>query len=218
MTPESILEELLARYTCLLPLRAALLNAFQQMVACFQDGGAVLCCGNGGSAADSEHIVGELMKSFRLPRPLTGDLAMRFSVSESSRMLAERLQMPLPAISLTSQGALLSAYANDVDADMVYAQQVLGYSLHQRNLLIAMSTSGNSANVVNAVRVASLLGMPALAITGRGGGKLAQYSDVCLCLPEKDTYRVQELTLPVYHALCAMTEAYFFKPASNCGK
>ena len=193
-------------------------RAVETLTNCFRRGGKLLLCGNGGSAADSEHIVGELMKSFRLPRPLTGDLAMRFSVSESSRMLAERLQMPLPAISLTSQGALLSAYANDVDADMVYAQQVLGYSLHQRNLLIAMSTSGNSANVVNAVRVASLLGMPTLAITGRGGGKLAQYSDVCLCLPEKDTYRVQELTLPVYHALCAMTEAYFFKPASNCGK
>ena len=175
----------------------------------------VLCCGNGGSAADSEHIVGELMKSFLLPRPLRGETAQRFSATDQGRVLAEALQEPLPAVSLVSQSALLSAYANDVDPDMVYAQQVLGYGGRCPILLIAMSTSGNSLNVVRAVQVATVLDMPSIAITGASGGKLAKEATLCLQLPARQTYQVQELTLPVYHALCAMVEAHYFAIQEN---
>ena len=209
-SPETILNDLICTYPTLCPLEEKLFQAYELLVQCYDRGGMVLCCGNGGSAADAEHIVGELMKSFLLPRPLRGEKAQRFFETETGRALAEELQEPLPAVSLVSQSALLSAYANDVSTDMIYAQQVLGYASHRPVLLISMSTSGNSLNVVRAVQVASTLGMPSVAITGESGGRLKEEATVCLNMPASETYQVQELTLPVYHALCAMVEAHYF--------
>ena len=209
-TPIRVLGQLLENYPSLLPLEEKLKTAYHLMTQCYDRGGMVLCCGNGGSAADSEHIVGELMKSFLLPRPLKGETARLFSSTPKGRTLAKALQEPLPAISLVSQSGLLSAYANDVAPDMVYAQQVLGYGKDHFILLIAMSTSGNSINIIRAVQVATVLGMPSIAITGSSGGALAGEASLCLQLPAKETWQIQELTLPVYHALCAMVEHHYF--------
>ena len=209
-TPNNILNALIGCHPALAPLRSAIEEAFHLICRCYEQGGTLLCCGNGGSAADADHIVGELMKSFLRRRPLSPELSARFlGISDSSNMLSS-LQTPLPAISLVSQSALISAYANDVNAEYVYAQQVLGYGNNRPALLLGLSTSGNSANVVHAVEVANCLGLPSIGITGEAGGKMAKLCSVCLKLPASVTYRVQEYTLPVYHALCAMTEAHFF--------
>jgi D-sedoheptulose 7-phosphate isomerase len=175
----------------------------------------VLICGNGGSAADSEHIVGELMKGFKLKRPIpqTARAALARLFPEKGADLADHLQGALPAISLTGHPALSSAFANDVRADMVYAQQVYGYG-RPGDMLIALSTSGNSTNILNAAKIAKAFGMAVLGMTGQGGGKLSELSDVCIRVPAEETYRVQELKLPVYHALCAMLEEEFFGEAA----
>lgn len=209
-TPEQVLNQLLESYPVLQPLHEEIKKSYMLLTQCYDRDGVVLCCGNGGSAADSEHIVGELMKSFLLPRPLKGETARRFSSSAKGRSLAESLQEPLPAISLVSQCGLLSAYANDVSPDMIYAQQVLGYGKNRPALLIAMSTSGNSVNVLRAVQVAAVLDIPSIAITGRTGGLLAHEASLCLQLPAQETWQIQELTMPVYHALCAMLELHYF--------
>lgn len=209
-TPERILDALLSRLPELLTMKTDLERAFDLLRQCYDQNGTVLCCGNGGSAADAEHIVGELMKSFLRHRPLPPETVQRFSGSPERRAMASALEAPLPAISLVSHAALISAYANDVDPEMVYAQQVLGYGSGRRALLIGLSTSGNSANVVNAVETANCLGLPSIGITGESGGKMAEYCTVCLRLPAKETYLVQEYTLPVYHTLCAMVEAQYF--------
>lgn len=209
-TPQHILQLLLDNYPLLQPQEESLKKAYDFMVECYDKKGMVLCCGNGGSAADSEHIVGELMKSFLLPRPLRGETARRFSASPQAKNLAAALQEPLPAISLISQSALLSACANDIDPNLVYAQQVLAYGRNHPILLFAMSTSGNSENILRAVQVAAILNMPSIAITGSCGGALASEATLCLKMPAEETYRIQEFTLPVYHALCAMVEAHYF--------
>ena len=211
-SPELILTELICAYPDLSPLRGELLAAHRLFLQCYDRGGMVLCCGNGGSAADADHVVGELMKSFRLERPLPAETVRRLSSSPGGRELAASLQSALPAVSLVGQTALLSACANDVSPDLVYAQQVLGYGAHWPILLLALSTSGSSVNVVRAAQVARCLGMPTVAITGEAGGMLAELSTVCLRMPARETYRVQEYTLPVYHALCAMAEAHYFAP------
>lgn len=213
-TPNTILEQLIQSHPSLAPISGEIEQAFHLICHCYEQGGMLLCCGNGGSAADAEHIVGELMKSFLRQRPIPEKLASCFSDTPEHRTMAESLQMALPAVSLVSQSALISAYANDVDAEYIYAQQVLGYGHQRPIILLGLSTSGNSANVVHAVEVANCLGMPSIGITGSTGGKMAELCTVCLKMPASETYRIQEYTLPVYHALCAMTEAYFF-PSNN---
>ncbi len=178
--------------------------AFLAGVACYEAGGTVLVCGNGGSAADSEHIVGELMKGFMQARAL--------SKSESSCFpsdIAGKLQGALPAISLVSQSGIITAYANDVDPDMIFAQQVYGYR-NPDSLLIGISTSGNSANVVNAFTVAKGLGIKTFALVGKDGGTLAECADIAVIAPSDSTPKIQELHLPIYHAWCAMLESHFF--------
>lgn len=209
-TPNDILNALIECHPALNPLRSSIQKAFHLICRCYEQGGTLLCCGNGGSAADADHIVGELMKSFLRQRPLPPKLSARFSGSPEYHNAISNLQVPLPAISLVSQTALISAYANDVDADYVYAQQVLGYGNNRSALLLGLSTSGNSANVVHAVEVANCLEIPSVGITGASGGKMEALCSVCIKLPASETYRVQEYTLPVYHALCAMVEAHFF--------
>lgn len=180
------------------------------LVDCYKNGKKVLVCGNGGSAADSEHIVGELMKGFNLKRPLPEEIRQKFTNFEDGAYIAETLQMPLRAVSLVSHTGLMTAFSNDCDADLIFAQQVLGFG-DENDVLIALSTSGNSKNVVFAAETAKALGLKVLSITGGKESRLSALSDVTVKLPKHTPFEVQELTLPVYHALCASVEAEFFE-------
>ena len=195
------MEILLNRFPSLEVCKNDIKNALKLILDTYKNKGTVLVCGNGGSAADSEHIVGELMKGFRLKRPVTDD--------RIPTHLRKRLQNALPAISLPSQSAILSAFINDVDPDMMYAQLVYGYA-KENDVVIGISTSGNSKNIINAITVANCIGAKTLALTGERESKLSELSDVTIRVPETETYKVQELHLPVYHYLCAETERHFF--------
>lgn len=195
------MKELLMRYPALAVCENEITKALELMIETYKKGGKVLICGNGGSTSDSGHIVGELMKGFLLQRKVKDE--------KISPDLREHLQGALPAIALCSHEALMMAYINDVKPDMVYAQQVYGYAKPE-DLVIGISTSGNSMNVVNAIRVAKDMGVATVSLTGKKGGKLAEISDVTVKIPETETYKVQEYHLPVYHYLCAKTEEEFF--------
>lgn len=197
---KKIYEDLLAQYPSL--VNVPVWEAYEIMHAAAVCDKKILLCGNGGSASDSEHIVGELMKGFKLPRRLNREEIEKYGDFAS---MAERLQKGIQAISLNSHTALMTAIGNDNGYDMVFAQQVFVYGC-KGDVLIAMTTSGNSANVVNAAATAKGKGMKVIGITGASESKLSKLCDVCLRLPEQETYRIQELTLPVYHALCAMLE------------
>lgn len=196
------MEELLSRYSKLAECWDSIKKALDLMIDTYKNGGKVLVCGNGGSAADCEHIVGELMKGFLEKREVTDN-----RISEDLR---KNLQGALPAISLPSQSAILSAFINDVEPDMMYAQLVYGYA-KENDLVIGISTSGNSKNIVNAIEVARCMGVKTLSLTGRNESKLSDISNVTICVPETETYKVQELHLPVYHYLCAEVEKEIFK-------
>jgi D-sedoheptulose 7-phosphate isomerase len=185
--------------------------AYNVLRDCYRGGGKVLTCGNGGSAADAEHIVGELTKGYLLKRPVPEDVRTKLAAisSEDGDYLADHLQGGLPAISLVSQTSLLSAIANDTAADMVYAQQVYAYG-REGDALIGISTSGNSTNVLRAMQIARALGLRTIGLTGRTGGKLKPLCDVCIRVPANDTTLVQERHLPIFHVLCAMLEEEFF--------
>lgn len=200
----SELERLLERYPKLEGCREDILKAFLAMEDTFKKGGKLLICGNGGSAADSDHIVGELMKGFRKKRPLSQEKR------EKLGSLSDHLQEALPAISLTGHQALSTAFLNDVAPDMVFAQQVYGYG-RKNDSLLAITTSGNSENVLNAVKVAKALELKVIGLTGPQGGELKKLADICICVPGESTADIQELHLPVYHALCAMLEDAFFE-------
>lgn len=186
-------------------------TAFARLKDTYRQGGKTLICGNGGSASDSEHIVGELMKGFMSRRPLPAAERSRFAelFPDEADFLADHLQGALPAISLVSHSALMTAYMNDVSAEMVFAQQVYGYG-RSGDSLIGLSTSGNSANVVRAMQVAKMLGMTTIALTGQGGGKLGALCDVTIRVPWESTPDIQERHLPIYHALCRLLEEAFF--------
>ena len=177
-------------------------SALLLMIDTYKNGGKILVCGNGGSASDADHIVGELMKGFLKERKVTDE---RIPLE-----LREKLQGALPAVSLCPHTALMTATMNDNDADMVFAQQVYGYA-KENDLLIAISTSGNSKNVVNAVKVAKALGIKVIALTGEKGGTLKEVADVTICAPANETYKIQEYHLPIYHYLCAKVEEEFFE-------
>ena len=205
-----IFEDLFIRYPCLEPERNKIWSAYKILCECYENGGKILVCGNGGSAADSEHIVGELMKGFMSRRKLPENEAALFNEIEGGDDLSSKLQGAIPAISLVSQSALISAFSNDVDPDMVYAQQIWGYAKNSHDVLIAMSTSGNSANIVNAVKTAKALGRKSIGFTGEETSLISNICTVCIKIPEKATFMVQELIMPVYHALCAMVEKTYF--------
>ncbi len=196
------MEELINRYPNLIECKDEITNALNLMINTYTSGGKILICGNGGSCSDSEHIAGELMKGFMLKRTVSDE-----RIPENIRC---HLQGALPAISLPSQSALLSAFINDVDPEMMYAQLVYGYAKSE-DLVIGISTSGNSKNVVNAVTTAKAMGVKTLSLTGKNQSQLSEISDVTIKVPETETYKVQELHLPVYHYLCAQTEKYFFE-------
>ena len=181
------------------------------MIEAYETGGKILLCGNGGSCADCDHIVGELLKGFLLRREPSMELKEKIMALglDGCAHLAENLQMGLPAISLHSQAALLSAFSNDVAADTVYAQTLLGLG-REGDLLIAISTSGNSTNVVYAAMMAKAMGIKVLSLTGERESRLSTIGDVTVRAPATDTYRVQEYHLPIYHYLCAEVERKFF--------
>ena len=176
-------------------------KALNLIIEAYKNNGKVLVCGNGGSAADSEHIVGELMKGFLSKREITDD--------RLPTELKEKLQGALPAISLCSQTALMTAFNNDLDPEYVFAQQVYGYG-NENDLLIAISTSGNSKNVLKAVEVANCIGVKTIALTGCSGGKIKEIATVTITVPSSETYKIQEYHLPVYHYLCGKVEEEYF--------
>ncbi len=209
MHPE--FERLQQRYPDLGDTVPSVQAAYQILSATFHAGGKLLICGNGGSAADSDHIVGELMKGFELPRPIDEELRQRLTRFDVERgaYLASRLQKALPAISLSGHAALSTAISNDTAGDMVYAQQVLGYG-RAGDTLIGISTSGHSANVLNALHVASALEMHTIGLTGQSGGKMRDLCEVTICAPSQRTLEIQERHLAIYHALCIALEQEFF--------
>ena len=200
----NILEELQSRYPQLDGCRDEIAKALDLLLACYRNGGQVLVCGNGGSAADAEHIVGELLKKFKRHRDIDASVAAKLPPE-----LAAKLEGALPAVSLVSMCGILTAFANDVAWETAFAQQVYGLG-RAGDVLIALSTSGNSANCVNAALVARAKGLKVIALTGAGGGRLGALADAAVAVPETETYKVQELHLPVYHALCASVEAALF--------
>ncbi|HEX7974837.1 MAG TPA: SIS domain-containing protein [Anaerolineales bacterium] len=208
----TILENLLNRRSELQVCRMEIQAAYEVLRECFRQGGKLLVCGNGGSAADSEHIVAELMKGYRSKRQLGETEAKGFYAAfpADAQYLMDNLQGALPAISLVSQPALLTAYANDVASDMAFAQQVYGYG-RPGDVLLGISTSGNSKNVVHAAQVGRVLGLHTLCLTGEAGGALKAVCESAICVPAFETPRVQELHEAVYHTLCEMLEEEFFE-------
>jgi D-sedoheptulose 7-phosphate isomerase len=205
------LKELTERYPQLLTVENEIDKAAQCLIKCFQKGGKLLVCGNGGSCSDSDHIVGELMKGFEQKRQLTETLKKGLMAidSERGKYISEKLQQGLPAISLTAHSALITAVANDTDPDLIFAQQVEGYG-NKGDVLIGISTSGNSQNVVDAIITAKAKGMLVIGLTGEKGGKIRSYCDILINVPETRTAFVQELHFPVYHALCRIVENALF--------
>lgn len=181
------------------------------LVECFKSGGKLLICGNGGSCADAGHIAGELLKGFKSKRPLSDEVKARFTAAlgEEGNYLADNLQGSLPVISLPDQTGIVSAFNNDVDPSLSYAQLVYGYA-KKEDVLLGISTSGNSKNVVNAAKVAKALGIKVISLVGQNKCTLDEFSDVTVHAPHTDTAHVQELHLPIYHALCAYIEQKFF--------
>ena len=207
-----MLNELIERYPVLSEIKDDITKATKEMITCYESGGKVLLCGNGGSCADCDHIAGELMKGFLKKRPLSSAQKEELTTNMPSLddELLSKLQCGLPAISLPSMTAPNSAFANDVDPDLIYAQGVLALG-KAGDILIGISTSGNSKNVCAAAKIAKATGCKVIGLTGCKGGELKEYADVCICVPESETFKIQELHLPVYHCICAMIEEYFFE-------
>lgn len=207
----SRIDALVARYPSLEAVSGDIEGAFSLLEESFASEGKLLVAGNGGSAADSEHIVGELMKGFCRKRELAQQRRSELLRvdSELGKNLAERLQGALPAISLVSHPALSTAFMNDCDPAMTFAQQVNGLG-RRGDVLLAISTSGGSINVLYAAVAAKAIGMKVVGLTGQGGGRLAALCDVCIKVPETECYKVQEMHLPVYHTICLMLEDRFF--------
>ena len=205
------IQNLIKRYPVLEVAEEDLTQAFFIMRNAYKQNGKLLIAGNGGSAADAEHISGELMKRFRLPRPLNPEFveALKAVDIERGSDLAEKLEQALTAIPLVTHEALSTAYLNDVDGKCVFAQQLLGYG-KKGDVFLGISTSGNSDNILNAAVVAKAMGIKVIGLTGLTGGKIIDLADVTVRVPESETYRVQELHLPIYHCWCMMLEQEFF--------
>ncbi|AEC02822.1 D-sedoheptulose-7-phosphate isomerase [Parasphaerochaeta coccoides] len=206
-----LMDDFFVRHVNLAHLRLQISEASNALSDCFTHAGKLLVCGNGGSAADSGHIVGELMKGFFKKRPLPESWKKRFTeqFSDTGKKLADTLQMPLPAIALGSQLPLASAFSNDVNANMEYAQEAFAYA-QEGDILLGISTSGNSENICHAVRAAKVKKARTICLTGRGGGQLAGLCDISIISPEQETYRIQEDHLAIYHLLCRAVELHFF--------
>jgi len=211
MNSEQILDRLIERYPSLEVCKDQIKKAGEMLIRSYKNNGQLLACGNGGSSSDSDHIVGELMKSFSKKRPIDFNLAdaLKSVSKERGSLMASKLEMGLPAISLNAHSALVSAVSNDIGGDFIFAQQVIGYG-RKGDVLLGISTSGNSQNVVDACIVAKAKGVKVITLTGEKGGKMKEFADVAICVPSTCTPDVQEFHLPIYHALCIMVEETFF--------
>lgn len=207
----SHIETLVSRYPQLECCRDDIVAAYEIIKTCYEKDGKLLIAGNGGSAADSEHIAGELMKRFKTPRPVPKEFAEKLIAIDETRgaNLAKNLERGLMAIPLVAHEALTTAYINDVDGLGVFAQQLYGFG-RPGDVFLGISTSGNSKNIMSATVVARALEIKIIGLTGESGGELAGAADVTIRVPESDTYKIQELHLPVYHCLCLMLEDQFF--------
>jgi len=208
---EIFFNSIFERYPSLVSCKDSIREACEALISCYGKGGKVLACGNGGSASDAEHIVGELMNKFRLRRPADAKVLgrLRSLGFDKDCRIETLLQQSLPAISLVSQVALVTAISNDNGPDMIFAQQVYGYG-KAGDVLIALSTSGNSPNVLNAVKVARAIDMITIGFTGEKESEISRISSIAVKVPSSTTFMVQELHLPVYHHLCAVVEEEFF--------
>lgn len=206
-----MLNKLLSRYPQIECCKEDIEKSVDMIIDCYKNDGKLILCGNGGSCADCDHIVGELMKGFLKLRPLSEEqkLKMKSNCDLVDDELLSKLQGGLPAISLPSITALNSAFCNDVDHELVYAQPLMSLA-NKNDILIGISTSGNSKNVFGAVKVAKALDIKIIGLTGQTGGKIKGAADVCICVPETETFKIQELHLPIYHYICAAIEEYFF--------
>lgn len=208
---EEQLNILIERYPKLVVCKEDIKKAYEHLEAAYSNGRKLLVCGNGGSASDSEHIVGELMKEFKLKRKVYSDhaAALKAIDPELGQVLADNLQGALPAISLTGHSSLQTAFMNDAVPELVFAQQVNGYG-KPGDVFLGISTSGNSKNVLYAAVNAKAKGLKVIGLTGAKENKLMKFADVCIRVPETETYKIQEYHLPVYHCLCLMLEEKFF--------
>ena len=203
---------LLNRYPALTVCADAIEAACREIIRAYEQGGLLLTCGNGGSCADAEHIAGEFMKGFCRRRPLGAEARAALSAAhpDLGPALAEKLQQPLRTVSLNGMPALSTAFQNDVDPALVYAQQALAFA-SPTTVLLGISTSGNACNVLAAAVALRSGGGTSIGLTGAGGGRMPEVFDIVIKAPETETYRVQELHLPIYHAICLAVEAHFFK-------
>ena len=206
------IDQLIERYSDLSVCEKNIREAYNILEKSYAKGGKLLVAGNGGSAADSDHIVGELMKSFVKKREPDKRFLKKLSDldAETGNYLSDKLQDGLPAISLCAHTALITASLNDVDGNVLFAQQVHGYG-NKNDVFLGISTSGNSADIVYAMVVAKAQGLKTIALTGKTGGKIAKIADSAIIVPRNETFMIQELHLPVYHALCLQLEDHFFK-------
>lgn len=205
---KDILDELIERYPSLLCNKEDISQAFDIINNSYRNDGTLFCCGNGGSCADCDHIVGELLKSFKFKRSIDAKV-YNFLKNTGAEDIASKLEGALPAVSLCGHNALTTAFINDTDPLLTYAQQIYGLG-RNGDVLIAISTSGNSKNCCYAVQTAHAKGIKTIALTGRDGGKLAEICDCAIIVPANETFKIQELHLPIYHCICAMLEEEFF--------
>lgn len=204
------LNQLIQRYPKISVCYDDILNATNILAKSFANGKKLLVAGNGGSSADALHIVGELMKSFVLPRKVDSILSSKIDAyCKHAEYLKSNLQMALPAIALVSETGLITAYSNDVSPDLIFAQQVLGYG-NVGDVFLGITTSGNSKNIIYAAELARAKGLTVLALTGETGGAMKELADVCIRVPEIETFKIQEIHLPIYHAICLELENKFF--------
>ena len=216
MVKETTLEkidDLIGRYPVLSVCKDDLRAAVEAICESYRAGHKLIACGNGGSASDAEHIVGELMKGFLMPRKLDQAMAdkMQRVCPDEADYFMKNLQGALPALSMVNQVALNTAFANDQAPDLSFAQQLLGMG-DAGDVLLGISTSGNSTNVLYAADMAKVKGVKMIALTGETGGKLRDKADICICVPSRETYKIQEYHLPIYHMLCIAAENEFFGP------
>jgi D-sedoheptulose 7-phosphate isomerase len=213
MTMYPSLDKLNHKYTELVAIGSSIETAIDAMITCYKNGGKVLVAGNGGSSSDSEHIIGELLKGFNKKRSLSEEIKRKITDNSNNLIcgdMLERLQIGLPAISLTSQSSIITAVANDLGADLIFAQQVLALGKSE-DVFIGLSTSGNADNVCKAAIIANGLRLTTISMTGEHGGKLSELSKIAIKAPAKITSEVQEYHLAIYHVICDAVEDYFFK-------
>lgn len=205
------IEDLIVSYPELNTIKSKILLATDLMIESFKNNGKLLVCGNGGSASDSLHIVGELMKSFKLQRPIDKNIQekIREKYPDDQEYLINNLEGSFDAKSLVSEISLITAFSNDKTADLCFAQQVYGYG-NEGDVLLVLSTSGNSKNAIYAAKVALAMGMSVISLTGNNGGKIKEFSTVDINVPQDETYKVQEYHLPIYHAICLAIECEFY--------